>query len=114
MTDDLENKPQKNNEIKKDEKLVKPATADKLEGAATSSTKSKELKKETSEKVLSEASPPSDVDKNDLWKLEAGIQLGKDEILQYINYCNCFSLVQSFHSARDGRTETTATGRGCC
>ena len=63
MTDDLKNKPQKNNEIKKDEKLVKPATADKLEGAATSSTKSKELKKETSEKVLSEASPPSDVDK---------------------------------------------------
>jgi len=26
---------------------------------------------------------PSDVDKNDLWKLEAGIQLGKDEILRY-------------------------------
>ncbi|MDC0199909.1 hypothetical protein OAJ83_03565 [Candidatus Nitrosopelagicus sp.] len=26
---------------------------------------------------------PGDVDKNDLWKLEAGIQLGKDEILRY-------------------------------
>ena len=23
---------------------------------------------------------PSNIDKNDLWKLEAGIQLGKDEI----------------------------------
>ena len=63
MTDDLKNKPQKNNEIKKDEKLVKPATADKLEGAATSSTKSKELKKDISEKVLSKTTIPSDVDK---------------------------------------------------
>ena len=26
---------------------------------------------------------PSNIDKNDLWKLEAGIQLGKDEILRY-------------------------------
>lgn len=26
---------------------------------------------------------PADVDKNDLWKLEAGIQLGKDEIVRY-------------------------------
>lgn len=26
---------------------------------------------------------PSDIERNDLWKLEAGIQLGKDEILRY-------------------------------
>jgi len=63
MTDDLENKPQKNNEIKKDEKLVKADAADKLKGTPTSSTKSKELKKDISEKVLSKTTIPSDVDK---------------------------------------------------
>ena len=63
MTDDLENKPQKNNEIKKDEKLVKADAVDKPKGTTTSSTKSKELKKDISEKVLSKATLPSDVDK---------------------------------------------------
>ena len=63
MTDDLKNKPQKNNEIKKDEKLVKADAADKLKGTPTSSTKSKELKKDISEKVLSKTTIPSDVDK---------------------------------------------------
>ena len=61
MTDDLENKPQKNNEIKKDEKPVKATVADKLEVTKGPSTKSNELKKDTSEKVLSKALPPSDV-----------------------------------------------------
>jgi hypothetical protein len=58
MTDDLENKPQKNNEIKKNEKPVKAAAADKLEDTKGPSTKNNELKKDTSEKVLSKA-PPS-------------------------------------------------------
>ena len=63
MTDDLENKPQKNNEIKKDEKPVKADATDKLKGTTTSSNKSKELKKDISEKVLSKATLPSDADK---------------------------------------------------
>ncbi|MCE9653238.1 MAG: hypothetical protein K8Q89_09355 [Nitrosarchaeum sp.] len=33
--------------------------------------------------VMKVARLPSTVDKNDLWKLEAGIQLGKDEIVRY-------------------------------
>jgi small subunit ribosomal protein S5 len=63
MTDDLENKPQKNNEIKKDEKPVKADATDKLKGTTTSSNKSKELKKDISEKVLSKATLPADADK---------------------------------------------------
>ena len=63
MTDDLENKPQKNNEIKKDEKPVKADATDKLKGTTTSSNKSKELKKEIFEKILSKATLPSDTDK---------------------------------------------------
>ena len=63
MTDDLENKPQKNNEIKKDEKPVKADATDNLKGKTTSSNKSKELKKDISEKVLSKATLPSDTDK---------------------------------------------------
>jgi len=63
MTDDLENKPQKNNEIKKDEKPVKADATDNLKGKTTSSNKSKELKKDISEKVLSKATLPSDADK---------------------------------------------------
>ncbi|MEX2192499.1 MAG: hypothetical protein WD717_03870 [Nitrosarchaeum sp.] len=42
------------------------------------------LSKEDSKfNVMKVARLPSTVDKNDLWKLEAGIQLGKDEIVRY-------------------------------
>ncbi len=42
------------------------------------------LSKEDSKfSVMKVARLPSTVDKNDLWKLEAGIQLGKDEIVRY-------------------------------
>ena len=46
MADDLENKPQKNNEIKKDEKPVKADPSNKPKGTTHSSTKNKELKKD--------------------------------------------------------------------
>ncbi len=42
------------------------------------------LSKENSKfNVMKVARLPSSIDKNDLWKLEAGIQLGKDEIVRY-------------------------------
>ena len=65
MTDDLENKPKKNNEIKKDEKPVKADATDKLKGTTTSSNKSKELKKDISEvDVIREAQKINNVEKN--------------------------------------------------
>ena len=47
MTDDLENKQKKNNEIKQDKKVAK-TTSDKPEAVAPSPPKTKELKKNTS------------------------------------------------------------------
>ena len=46
MADDLEKKPQKNNETKKDEKDLKAAASDTPKSVEVSSTKTKELKKD--------------------------------------------------------------------
>ncbi|MAI59988.1 MAG: 30S ribosomal protein S5 [Rickettsiales bacterium] len=62
MADDLKNKPQKSNEIRKDEKAVKADTSNKPKDATHLSTKNKELKKNTSLESSSTALPPSDVD----------------------------------------------------
>ena len=62
MADDLKNKPQKSNEIRKDEKAVKADTSNKPKDATHLSTKNKELKKNTSLEPSSTALPPSDVD----------------------------------------------------
>ena len=48
MADDLENKPEKNKEIKQDEKIAKTSSSNKPKVVTTSPTKTKELKKNTS------------------------------------------------------------------
>jgi small subunit ribosomal protein S5 len=63
MADDLKNKPQKINEISKDEKAVKADPSNKPKDATHSSLKNKELKKNNSVEAVSNAPPPSDVDK---------------------------------------------------
>ena len=62
MADDLKNKPQKSNEIRKDEKAVKADPSNKPKDTTHSSTKNKELKKNASVEAESTALPSQDVD----------------------------------------------------
>ena len=67
MSDDLENKPQKISENKKNENAVKPKPSDKLKGATISSAESKKLEKKSpkidNKQLESENPSSSNVDK---------------------------------------------------